>query len=257
MDATAVVGAVDCTRSCTRALAGVQDVVVTWERGPTPRRTDLRRFGTVWPAATSRTCSGCSSFRRRCALTRTHADARPPHPVNTHTHTHTRALTHALTHTHIRTHTHTQYHTHTHTHTHTTQHTHTHARTGARCHTPRRYASSLGCLRSGTSSGRSLTAFTSACASTSRHGIPHGTVSRAARYPTRHGIPHGTVSRAARYPARHGIPRGTVSRAARYPFAACLPQAQGMPRPAMYNNISFLLVNAFLNWFAPLAGGPL
>jgi hypothetical protein len=44
-----------------------------------------------------------------------------------------------------------------------------------------------------------------------RHGIPRGTVSRAARYP------RDTVSRAARYPAQHGIPRSTMSRAARYP----------------------------------------
>ena len=29
---------------------------------------------------------------------------------------------------------------------------------------------------------------------------------------TRHGIPRGTLSHAARYPARHGIPRGTISR---------------------------------------------
>jgi hypothetical protein len=55
-----------------------------------------------------------------------------------------------------------------------------------------------------------------------RHGIPHGTVSRAAwhptaRYPARHGIPRGMASRTARYPARHGIPRGTVSRTAWYP----------------------------------------
>jgi hypothetical protein len=51
----------------------------------------------------------------------------------------------------------------------------------------------------------------------SRHGFPHGTVSRTARYPARHGIPHGTVSLTARYPARHGILHGTVSLTALYP----------------------------------------
>jgi MATE family multidrug resistance protein len=33
-------------------------------------------------------------------------------------------------------------------------------------------------------------------------------------------------------------------------------QAQGLPRPAMYNNIGFLFVNALLNWFL-VFGGPL
>ncbi len=50
-----------------------------------------------------------------------------------------------------------------------------------------------------------------------RHGIPRGTVSRTARYRARHGIPHGMVSRTARYRARHGIPHGMVSRTAWYP----------------------------------------
>jgi hypothetical protein len=35
-------------------------------------------------------------------------------------------------------------------------------------------------------------------------------------YPTRHGIPHGVVSRPAWYPARRGIPPGVVSRPAWY-----------------------------------------
>jgi hypothetical protein len=41
-----------------------------------------------------------------------------------------------------------------------------------------------------------------------RHGIPRGTLSHAARYPTWHGIPRGTVSHAALYPAQHSIPHG-------------------------------------------------
>ncbi len=54
-------------------------------------------------------------------------------------------------------------------------------------------------------------------------------VSRTARYLASHDIPHGTVSRMARYPAatrylaRHGIPHGSVSHAARYPTAARYP----------------------------------
>ena len=42
-------------------------------------------------------------------------------------------------------------------------------------------------------------------------GIPHGAVSRTARYLARHSIP------TARYGARHGIPHGAVSRMTRYP----------------------------------------
>ena len=42
--------------------------------------------------------------------------------------------------------------------------------------------------------------------------IPHGTVSRTARYPTRHGTLHGTVSHTARYPTQD---RGTRCLASR------------------------------------------
>jgi hypothetical protein len=39
--------------------------------------------------------------------------------------------------------------------------------------------------------------------------------------PTRHGVPHGTVSRTARYPARHGILHGTVARFSTKPRRCC------------------------------------
>ena len=38
-------------------------------------------------------------------------------------------------------------------------------------------------------------------------------------------------------------------------LASVAPQAQGMPRPAMWNNLAFVLVNAALNWTF-VFGGP-
>jgi hypothetical protein len=46
--------------------------------------------------------------------------------------------------------------------------------------------------------------------------IPHGTVSRMAKWPARHGIPHDTVSRAAEHPKRRSNAPNTVSCTARH-----------------------------------------